>query len=136
MKAIRIIQNPVLLILSFLFIIISGEHWGGFYLLYILLSLPHGSIHAILGIAGIILLTTAYLKYKQGKIISPARAVINISGLLLLILSLFLFFFNDKQGYNSGTFYQLVPLVSLCIFLLITISFVVYNIIGVTDKKT
>jgi hypothetical protein len=135
MKAIRIVRNPVLLILSFLFIIISGEHWGGFYLLYILLSLPHGSVHAILGVAGIILLTTAYLKYEQGKI-SPVSTVINILGLLLLILSLFLFFFNDKQGYNSGTFYQMVPLVSIGIFLTITISFVVYNIIGVADKKT
>jgi hypothetical protein len=135
MKAIKIIRNPLWLILSFLFIIISGEHWGGFYLLYILLSLPHGSVHAIIGIAGIILLTTAYLKYKQGEM-SPARTVINISGLLFLILSLFLFFFNDKQGYNSGTFYQLVPLVSLGVFLLITISFAAYNIIGVSDKKT
>jgi hypothetical protein len=99
MKAINIVRNPLWLILSFLFIIISGEHWGGFYLLYIFLSLPHGSVYAIIGIAGIILLIASYFKYKPGEM-PPARTVINISGLLFLILSLFLFFFNDKQGYN------------------------------------
>ena len=43
MKKIKIITHPVTLILCFFLILISGEHLGGFYLLYILLGLLFAS---------------------------------------------------------------------------------------------
>ena len=62
MKAIQVITHPVTLIISFLFILISGEHWGGFYILYLLLALPHGGLHALLGFVGIVILVIAMNK--------------------------------------------------------------------------
>ena len=47
------------LITSFLLIIISGEHLGGFYALYLLLALFYGGIHSLLGLSGIVLLIIA-----------------------------------------------------------------------------
>jgi hypothetical protein len=38
MKAYQIITHPYTLIASFCLILISGQHWGGFYLLYLLLA--------------------------------------------------------------------------------------------------
>ena len=65
MKAIQIITHPVTLIVSFLFILISGEHWGGFYILYLLLALPHGGLHALFGVMGIVMLVIALNKNIQ-----------------------------------------------------------------------
>ncbi len=135
MKAIKIITHPVLLIISFLFILISGQHFGGFYLLYLLMALPHLSLHALLAMTGIILLLFSYIRFgRQNKyIIEP---VINIIGSACLVFSLYLFFNNDKKGYNDGTFEQLVPQVTLVLFGLLTIAFVLKNLIRTSSKKS
>jgi hypothetical protein len=134
MKAIKIITHPVLLIISFLFILISGQHLGGFYLLYLLLALPHLGIHAVSAIIGIILLLFRYFKFNRQRkyIIEP---VINIIGAGCLVFSLYKFFNNDKQGYNDGTFEELVPQITLVLFGLLTIAFVINKIIKIFVKK-
>ena len=52
MKMIKLFTHPVVIIIAFLLILISGEHLGGFYLLYILLGLSHGAVHSLLAIDG------------------------------------------------------------------------------------
>jgi len=128
MKAIKIITHPVLLILSFLFLLISGQHLGGFYLLYLLLALPHGGVHALLAVAGILLLLFNYVKFRrENKYI--IEAILNFIGAGCLVFSLFLFFYNDKQGYNSATFEQLAPQITLILFGVLTITFLINNIV-------
>jgi cytochrome bd-type quinol oxidase subunit 2 len=126
MKLIKIITHPALLISSFCLIIISGEHWGGFYLLYLLLALPHGGIHAMIAVAGIILLLLNKRKhssFRRYKI----QQILYITGAICLVLSLYLFFHNDPKGYNLGTFEQWVPLISLALFGLLATGFVSYH---------
>jgi hypothetical protein len=134
MKAIKIITHPILLIISFLFILISGQHFGGFYLFYLLMALPHLGLHAVLALSGILLLIFSYLKFgRHGKNITAI--IFNFIGAGCLVLSLIRFFYNDKQGYNNGTFEQLMPQVTLVLFGLLTIAFVINNIINIFVKK-
>lgn len=127
MKTLKIISHPITLIICFLLILISGQHLGGFYLLYIVLGLPHGAIHSVLASAGIGILLFCDIKYKSGShyLIVPW---LNIISLLLLILSLFLFFYNDRDHYNYGTFYQTVPLIIMGLFAIVAIVFLLANI--------
>jgi nitrate reductase gamma subunit len=102
MKTFEIVGNPFLMICLFLIILISGESIGGVYMLYLLLALPHAGIHAILAIFGIGLIIYGRIKLKT---INPAiTKVMHLAGIILLILSLVTFFYNDKQGYNYGSF--------------------------------
>lgn len=134
MKTIKIITHPVVLISSFLFILISGEHFGGFYLLYLLMALPHGSIHSLLAVTGIGLLVASYIKFRrENKFV--VEAIINILGAACLILSLFVFFYNDSSGYNRGTFEQWVPQMTLLLFGLLIIAFALYNIVRTLSGK-
>ena len=58
MKIIKWIGHPVIVICTFLLLITEGENFGGFYVLYLILALPHGALYAILasiGIASIVL---------------------------------------------------------------------------------
>lgn len=114
------------MIASFLLIIISGQHFGGFYLLYLLLALPYGGIHALLAVAGIVCLALVNIKasWERNSVVRLGGAILGTS---LLVASLVLFFINDKQGYNSGTFEQFVPLATLGLFTLIAILFVAAN---------
>ena len=129
MKALKYFSHPNVLIISFLLVLISGEHFGGFYLLYILLALPHGGIHAILATLGIIILIYSNYKYKRefSFLIEP---ILNITGAILLLFSLGLFFYNDKGQYNYGTFFQMIPLISLALFGLLSIGFLANNVLN------
>lgn len=133
MKTRKIITHPYLLTISFCFILISGQHLGGFYLMYILMALPHGGIHALLAIAGIVILLMSHNYFKREKkyVIEP---ILNIIGAACLVLSLFFFFYNDRQGYNYGTFEQLVPQITLALFGILTIGFIVNNLIKSGNK--
>ena len=134
MKAIKILSHPHILIVSFLLVLISGEHFGGFYLLYLMLGLPHWGLHSIAAFLGIALLVFSYMKYK-GRGVFLIAPVLNMIGSLLLIASLFLFFYNDREHYNYGTFYQVVPMVMLVVFSLLSVAFLVDNVIDLTSKN-
>lgn len=126
MKMIKLFTHPVVVIIAFLLILISGEHLGGFYLLYILLGLPHGAVHSLFAVVGIGLLLFSNYKYQQ-QFIFNIEPVLNIMGLIMLLLSLFLFFYNDKSHYNYGTFYQTIPIILLSVFALLVAGFLFNN---------
>ena len=126
MKTIKVISHPITLIICFSLVLISGEHLGGFYLLYILLGLPHAAIHSLLAVGGITILLFANYKYKRefSYLIEP---ILNITGVIFLSLSLILFFYNDKSQYNYSTFYQTIPQLSLALFGIVIVSSLISN---------
>jgi len=134
MKALKILTHPYTLIISFLAIMISGEHLGGFYVLYLLLGLPFGAIHSLLALAGICSLLLGYHKYHRNNI-HLAESIFKVIGTLLLFLSIYLFFLNDKEHYNYGTFYQTVPVITLVFFSFLSVCFLLAAIIKAVKLK-
>jgi len=119
MKAIKIIGHPVFLISIFLLFIIEGDHFGGFYLLFLLFALPHGALYAITAIAGIASLLGGY----QTKNIKW-RQIFYVAGLILMTISLFIFFNkSDKTGVDA-TFRDTIPLLSFMLLCLSATCFV------------
>ena len=127
MKLYKILSHPFVLIMSFFMILISGQHFGGFYLLYIMLALPNGGLHAISALLGTILLVVAYYKFRRLKRYRIEN-ILNLIALSFLLISIIYFFKNDKTGYNEQTFSQPVPLFSLLIFGVIVIFFLIDNL--------
>lgn len=121
MKLRLLITHPYTLIISFLFILISGEHLGGFYAFYLLLALPSAGIHSLLAFAGIILLIVNHYQRNGGVFSSKAWAVV---GAFLLLASLMVFFLQEGGQYNWGTFFQLIPLLTIAIFVILFIMFI------------
>jgi hypothetical protein len=115
MKAIHIIGHPISNIILFMLVLISGEAWGGFYIVYLLVALPHGSIHSLLGIGGLLCLYLSYKIYRKEKK-HWVRPALHLAGILLAVLSLYVFFIRDTSKYNYATFEQSVPLLSLLLF--------------------
>ena len=135
MKALRIISHPAILISSFMLILISGESFGGFYLLYLLMALPHGGVHSLVALAGVLLLVASLLKFnRQNRY--WVEGILNIGGLALLVCSLVLFFVRDRKGYNNSTFEETVPQITLFLFGIFAIAFITFNIINSSTKKS
>lgn len=111
----KILSSPVLLIISFLGIIISGESFGGFYVWYLINALKEGILYSILGLSGIslILIVSAFADRQYLKTLA---SLLNLVAGLLLISSLIVFFMNKGGAYNWSTFQQIIPLTSLIIF--------------------
>jgi len=132
MKLFKILSHPVTLVVCFLLIMISGEHVGGFYGMYILMGLPFGAVHALLAIAGIIILLVN--QAFQLSRTSYLRQVINFIAVLFLFSSLYFFFHNDKQHYNYGTFEQTIPIITMAVTAFVAICFLIGNFSKVVPK--
>lgn len=127
MKALHFFAAPYLSIAAFLLILISGEMLGGPYLLYLLLALPHGGIHSLLAVGGVVCLLLAHLQFtwSTGGGFKLSGYIV---GIMLLAASLFSFFYNDTAGYNNSTFEQAVPLASMVLAGMLGVLFLVLNI--------
>lgn len=127
MRTINFITHPYTIIISFFAIMISGQHVGGFYLLYILLALPHAGIHSLLALTAVGLLLFVHARYRR-SLTTIVSFIFNLIAAFLLFLSLFFFFYTDTDRYNFSTFNQAVPLISLVFFTLFLVSFITVNL--------
>ena len=134
MRLFKIITHPVLLISIFLVLIINGENWGGVYLWYLLLALPHGAVHSLFAVLGCGLIVYSYARYeRKGKyLVGP---LLNLAGLLFLLLSVFYFFYNDKSNYNISTFEGGVPLFMMGLFGILSLLFAIDNVVLLFAKE-
>ncbi len=125
MKLIKIIGHPILVLSIFLLLLISGESFGGFYLLYICLGLPHGVPHAIIAVAAVASMVVGFnIQKKQPGLIKPLLYLFGIGLMLLALIT----FFSDSKGYNDGTFRQTAPLISFGIFGLCVLCNVILSV--------
>ena len=125
MKFIKLIGHPVLVISLFLLLLISGESFGGFYATYILMGLPAGVPDTIFAVLGIGLMVIGYnVHLKKYAFLKP---VLYVAGIVLMIISLILFF-KITKGYNNQTFHQLVPLISFALYGISVLCNIVHSI--------
>ena len=118
--------HPLFLVLLFCCVIISGQSIGGFYIWYIMLGLPHGVLHSILGLTGIILVLTGTIKKSS---------ILYLAGPLLMVASLMRFFLQPGGSYNYQTFYQPIPLLLLIFFGTVSLTFIVQNLFVVLRER-
>jgi hypothetical protein len=134
MKLIKIMGHPVLVISLFLLVIIEGEHFGGFYVLYLLFGLVAGASYALIAIAGIVVMLLGYNFYKEKQLMKP---ILYLVGWILLLVS-YVVFFGDGKNNNGETFHTRVPLITFVFFGLCSICLlinIVYLFLKVRDKS-
>jgi len=133
MKLLKLISHPVLVCITFSVILISGDHFGGVYLLYLLMALPHGGPHAVLAFIGAAVILITYGRYRRQSryLVDP---LLNILGVFLLYASLWVFFFRSWEE-NDGTFDQAVPIISLAVFALSSLSLLTYSSLQLSRSR-
>lgn len=128
MKFLKIIGHPITVLSVFLLLLISGEGFGGFYLVYILLGLTGLAPHAVLALAAVAFLVAGF-NIPRGSFFI-AKPILYIASIGIMIWALFTFF-KDSKGYNDGTFEQGVPLSTFILFGLCAITNVCFSVVTV-----
>jgi hypothetical protein len=121
MKIIKWVGHPVIVMVLFLLLIIEGDEFGGFFMLYLLLSLPHLVTYSLVAAAGLILMICAF-NYRGSKI---TAAISYLTGYALMLLSLLIFFSKDNKW---KTFEPGVPLFSFILFGASSLCFLIWSV--------
>jgi hypothetical protein len=118
----RFVTHPLILLASWSLVLISGEHTGGPYIMYLFLGFPKAFAYSVLGYITILILLLSVIFIKKK---SPAFGypMLNLMGSVVSFVSITAFFIGDKTGYNYGTFYSLVPLITVAVYLTILALF-------------
>lgn len=120
MKWIKYIGHPVLAMSVYLLLLIEGAHFGGFFLLYLLMSLSVGSLYAIIAFVGLLLLFIGYKVYRKN--LHPIKPILYVSGLVFMITALFIFFEKKER---LETFELAIPTLTFIIFGIVSICFLI-----------
>lgn len=135
MKIISILGYPLTIISSFFLLLISGRAFGGPYIIYLLLGLPHGADYSIFAIFGILsLCVTMYITRPNKNY--WIKSALMIAGIILLGLSLFVFFQNDRMRYNYATFEQTVPVISIVVFGITVLCGLIISVMQILNFHT
>ena len=126
MKFIKWFGNPYVFISLYLLLIIEGDNFGGFYLIYLFLAIPHGLLYAILSAAGIVLLICGCVTKL------PFKRIVIIIGLALMVTALFIFF---SRGNKQETFAIGLPLLTFIIWIASGIALLVTRILNNLSLK-
>lgn len=106
----------LLVSVSYCCIMISGMHIGGPWIAYLLITLftaafyPLSFAYAILGIGGLVIYLIRTYNFLGGAWLQ------RLIGLGAMWLSLIVFFMSEGGAYNYSTFQETVPLISLGLF--------------------
>ena len=124
MKLVKIIGHPVLVMSLFSLVIIEGEHFGGFYILYLFFGLTYFAPFAIAGLVGIATLIIGNNLSSERRLI---KSYLYLVGWLLLMASYLVFFQNSKNNHRE-TFETTGPIVSFVLFAISSICFLVNTV--------
>jgi len=113
MKIIQILSGPAVQILSFCIILVGSPEFGGPYGFFLYHALLEAYVFAVIGVAGIIITALSFI--NNGKKV----IVIQFIGALTMIASLLVFFFSSDHFMNMYAFTQIIPLLTLFLFIAI-----------------
>ena len=126
MKWSNIFTHPITQVFSFCIILISGPYIGGPYIFFLYHAAQEGIAFAIIGLLGIILCLASMLVYKSG---------LQFAGTLIMLLSLIIFFWSARWHNSSGTFNEPLPLVTILLFIIISVL-TISRIVNIQRRKT
>jgi hypothetical protein len=113
MKFSQFLSHPLLQVISFCIILVGSPYFGGPYGFFIYRALLEGYTFAIIGITAILLTLLS--------IFFPLRGYIQLVGLLLMIISLGVFFLSSQNFMNASTLKELIPLLSFLFFITVVV---------------
>jgi hypothetical protein len=125
MKWSNIFTHPITQVFSFCIILISGSYIGGPYIFFLYHAAQEGIAFAIIGLLGITLCLASLVIYKSA---------LQLAGTLMMVLSLVIFFWSPRWHNSSGTFNEPLPLVTILLFIIISVL-TISRIVNAQTKK-
>lgn len=116
MQRIRyLLTHPLIQAISFCILLVGSPDFGGPYGFFVYHSALEGYTYGVTGILAIVV-TLVSLAVK-----SKTSVRMQLAGIALMLLSLGIFFFSSYQFINASTFHDIVPLLTLLLFLTVLV---------------
>lgn len=115
MTAIKIFGHPLMQLISFCIILVGSASFGGPYMYFLYHAIQEILAYAIFGWMGIVVTLCALFFIGRGA------AVLQFIGLVLMVVSLLVFAFSSEHFMNIYTFRQLVPVLTLGLFVAVSV---------------
>jgi hypothetical protein len=112
MKLENIFAHPLLQLVSFSILLVGSAYFGGPYIYFLFHAAQEGYIYGIIGALAIIVTIVA---------IFYSNRYVQVAGLALMVLSLMVFFIGGKLS-NAYTFHQIVPFLTLALFIGVSVA--------------
>ena len=120
MKWIKYTGHPVLVMSLYLLLIIEGAHFGGFFLLYLLMSLSVGASFAVTAFIGLLIVFIGYKIYRKNT--HPIKPILYLVGFAIMIVALFIFFERKER---LETFETAIPTFTFILFGTVSLAYIV-----------
>ena len=95
---------------SFCIILVGSAYFGGPYIWFLFHAVQEAYLYAIIGWMGVVITFVGVFMRGRGM------AVMQFIGLVLMLLSLLVFFFSAENFMNIYVYRQVVPLLTLVLF--------------------
>ena len=115
MTTLRILGHPLAQLFSFCIILVGSAYFGGPYIYFLWHAVQEFLAYAIFGWMGIIITICALFFTGRGA------AVLQFTGAAVMVVSLLVFLFSAERFMNIYTFRQLVPLLTLGLFVAVMV---------------
>lgn len=133
MKKVSQMETSFIVILCFLLLLLTGEAFGGSYILFYYYGIFSGILYSVLLLLGLILLTTAGF-FNRNKVLR--RSVSVIAGTLLLVISLVDFLSRKRLHQQSSITVQIIPMVALVLFVLSALVSIYINLVQLFGRRS
>ena len=120
MKWIKYTGHPVLVMSLYLLLLIEGAHFGGFFLLYLLMSLSVGALFAVTALIGLLIVFIGYKIYRKNP--HPIKPILYILGFVIMIIALLIFFERKER---LETFETTIPTFTFVLFGIVSLAYII-----------
>ena len=111
----KILSHPVAQLFSFCILLVGSAYFGGPYIYFLWHAVQEFLAYAIFGWMGIIITICAL--FFQGR----SNAVLQFIGGCVMVVSLLVFFFSAEHFMNMYVFRQILPLITLGLFVAVMV---------------
>ncbi len=109
----KLFSHPLMQTLSFCILLVGSSYFGGPYGYFVLFGFLDLQFFAIMGMIGIVVTLISMMV--------RSRVYMQAAGLLLMLLSLAVFFFSSRGVQSASTMTQVLPLITLALFVSVTV---------------
>lgn len=114
MTIVKILGHPVMQLFSFCIILVGSAYFGGPFIFFLFNAVQEAYVYAIIGWMG--LTATLASLFLRGR----GMLVMQFIGIVLMVASLLVFFFSAQHFMNMYVYRQVVPLLTLGLFVAVT----------------
>lgn len=130
----KIITHPAVVLASIGIVVIAGEASAGIFLQFFVMNLLTMNLFAVVCAIGLVILFFSFMIVGKQNMLS--HSIMNVSGILLIMLSVYLFFYWLPWENSYQSFTTFIPLCTVILAGICSTAFLARNIVAMFKRTS